>query len=77
MPRILAHRSDTARFPRSDVLGLPALSEGCHHAAAIAHLAARGALRGKVDTTLPLADAAEAHRRGEASEIDGKLVLIP
>ncbi|MFJ4989959.1 NADP-dependent oxidoreductase [Streptomyces sp. NPDC088732] len=44
---------------------------------AIAHLAARGALRAKVGTTLPLADAAEAHRRGEAGEIDGKLVLIP
>jgi NADPH:quinone reductase-like Zn-dependent oxidoreductase len=44
---------------------------------AIAQMAARGALRAKVDSTLPLAAAAQAHRRGETGQIDGKLVLIP
>lgn len=44
---------------------------------AIAEMAAKGTLRAKAGTTLPLADAAEAHRRDEAGSIDGKLVLIP
>ncbi|MER6525797.1 zinc-binding dehydrogenase [Streptomyces sp. NPDC001508] len=44
---------------------------------AIADTARSGALRAKVDTTLPLARAAEAHRRGETGRIDKKLVLIP
>ncbi|OKJ74769.1 NADP-dependent oxidoreductase [Streptomyces sp. CB02460] len=44
---------------------------------AIADMAATGALRVKVHSTLPLSSAAEAHRLGEAGGIDGKLVLIP
>ncbi|MCX0247337.1 NADP-dependent oxidoreductase [Streptomyces drozdowiczii] len=44
---------------------------------AIADMAATGALRVKVHSTLPLSSAAEAHRLGESGGIDGKLVLIP
>ncbi|MFK0100793.1 MULTISPECIES: NADP-dependent oxidoreductase [unclassified Streptomyces] len=44
---------------------------------AIADMAATGALRVKVHSTLPLSGAAEAHRLGESGGIDGKLVLIP
>jgi NADPH:quinone reductase-like Zn-dependent oxidoreductase len=42
----------------------------------LAH-AARGTLRPVVDTVLPLAEAAEAHRRLDAREVFGKLVLTP
>ncbi|MEO5707812.1 MAG: NAD(P)H-quinone oxidoreductase [Alteraurantiacibacter sp.] len=38
-------------------------------------LVADGALRPKVDSVLPLAQAAEAHRRMEAGEVIGKIVL--
>ena len=41
---------------------------------AIADMAATGALRAAVHSTLPLSSAAEAHRLGEAGKIDGKLV---
>ncbi|NED11844.1 NADP-dependent oxidoreductase [Streptomyces sp. SID9124] len=44
---------------------------------AVADMAATGALRVTVHSTLPLSSAAEAHRLGEAGKIDGKLVLIP
>ncbi|SEE43407.1 NADPH:quinone reductase [Streptomyces sp. 2131.1] len=44
---------------------------------AIADMAATGALRVKVHSTLPLSSAAEAHRLGESGGIHGKLVLIP
>lgn len=40
-------------------------------------LVASGALRPVVDSVLPLKDAAEAHRRMEASEHFGKIVLVP
>lgn len=40
-------------------------------------LAAAGRIRPAVDTELPLADAAEAHRRIEAREVTGKIVLVP
>ncbi|MEU6497077.1 zinc-binding dehydrogenase [Streptomyces sp. NPDC046984] len=44
---------------------------------AIADIAAAGALHAKIHSTVPLCQAAEAHRLGEAGKIDGKLVLIP
>ncbi|MFD4592818.1 NADP-dependent oxidoreductase [Streptomyces rubiginosohelvolus] len=44
---------------------------------AIADMAAAGTLRAKIHGTLPLSQAAEAHRLGENGKIDGKLVLIP
>ncbi|WP_431037718.1 NADP-dependent oxidoreductase [Streptomyces sp. P6-2-1] len=44
---------------------------------AIAGMAASGALRAQLHGTLPLSDAAEAHRLGEGGKIDGKLVLVP
>ena len=42
---------------------------------AIADLVERGLLRVAVEDVLPLAEAAEAHRRGEAGRTAGKLVL--
>jgi NADPH:quinone reductase-like Zn-dependent oxidoreductase len=38
---------------------------------------AEGRLRTRVAATLPLAEAAEAHRRAEAGGLRGKLVLVP
>jgi NADPH:quinone reductase-like Zn-dependent oxidoreductase len=38
---------------------------------------AAGRLRTRVAGTLPLADAAEAHRRVEAGHLRGKIVLVP
>jgi NADPH:quinone reductase len=38
---------------------------------------AEGRLRTRVAATLPLAEAAEAHRRAEAGGLHGKLVLVP
>jgi propanol-preferring alcohol dehydrogenase len=43
---------------------------------AVVKLAARGRLRWEVET-LPLAEAAEAHRRLAAGEVKGRLVLVP
>lgn len=40
-------------------------------------LFARGALKPVIDTVLPLADAAEAHRRMEHADLFGKIVLAP
>jgi NADPH:quinone reductase-like Zn-dependent oxidoreductase len=42
----------------------------------IADLARSGALRARIHDALPLSRAAEAHRMGEAGEIDGKVVLV-
>lgn len=42
----------------------------------IADMARSGALRAKIHDALPLSQAAEAHRLGEAGQIDGKLVLV-
>lgn len=42
----------------------------------IADMARSGALRAKIHDALPLSQAAEAHRLGEAGRIDGKLVLV-
>ncbi|MGH1554424.1 zinc-binding dehydrogenase [Streptomyces sp. L7] len=39
--------------------------------------AGSGALRVRVDTTFPLAEAAKAHEAGLAGHAPGKLVLIP
>ncbi|HEX6343531.1 NADP-dependent oxidoreductase [Umezawaea sp.] len=43
---------------------------------AIADLVERGALRPHVEATFPLAEAAEAHVRGETGRTAGKLVLV-
>ncbi|HEX4791542.1 MAG TPA: NADP-dependent oxidoreductase [Actinospica sp.] len=42
---------------------------------AIADLVERGALRVRIDSVFPLAEAAEAHRRGETNSASGKIVL--
>jgi NADPH:quinone reductase-like Zn-dependent oxidoreductase len=42
---------------------------------AIADLAGQGALRVQIDSVHPLADAAQAHRRGETNRASGKIVL--
>lgn len=42
----------------------------------IADMARSGALRAKIHDALPLSQAAEAHRLGEAGGINGKLVLV-
>lgn len=42
---------------------------------AIADLVAGGKLRVEVDSVFPLAEAAEAHRRGETNQATGKIVL--
>ncbi|MFI6822400.1 NADP-dependent oxidoreductase [Micromonospora sp. NPDC050187] len=42
---------------------------------AIADLVARGRLRALIDTTVPLAEAAQAHKRGETNSATGKVVL--
>jgi NADPH:quinone reductase-like Zn-dependent oxidoreductase len=39
-------------------------------------MARSGALRARIHDALPLSQAAEAHRLGEAGRIDGKLVLV-
>jgi NADPH:quinone reductase-like Zn-dependent oxidoreductase len=38
---------------------------------------AQGRLKTRVDRTLPLAEAAEAHRLNEAGGLRGKVVLVP
>jgi NADPH2:quinone reductase len=45
--------------------------------AELASLAAAGVLKVVVGAKLPLADAAEAHRRMEARQTTGKVVLLP
>jgi NADPH:quinone reductase-like Zn-dependent oxidoreductase len=42
---------------------------------AITDLVERGALRVQIDSVFPLAEAAEAHRRGETNRASGKIVL--
>jgi NADPH:quinone reductase-like Zn-dependent oxidoreductase len=42
---------------------------------AIVDLVERGALRVEIDSVFPLAEAAEAHRRGETNRANGKIVL--
>ncbi|WP_327044599.1 zinc-binding dehydrogenase [Microbispora sp. NBC_01189] len=55
----------------------PWLSRVLAARAEVLDLAARGGLRPQVDSVLPLADAAEAHRRIEARAAVGKVVLVP
>lgn len=45
--------------------------------AALFAMAAAGKLRPAIGLTLPLADAAEAHRRMNAGDVTGKVVLLP
>lgn len=47
------------------------------YAHAINDWLAKGALKGRVDRTLPLAQAAEAHRLVEQGKLFGKVVLVP
>jgi NADPH2:quinone reductase len=65
---------DPARRARQEVvlveLNRPALGD-------LIEAVARGDLRTRVAATLPLADAAEAHRRFEAGNVRGKIVLVP
>ncbi len=43
----------------------------------VLHLAEQGVLAPVIDQVLPLSEAAEAHRRLEAGEVFGKIVLVP
>jgi len=65
---------DPARRVRQEVVLVqvdrPALTE-------LFEAVARGQLRTRVAATLPLADAAEAHRRVAAGQLRGKIVLVP
>jgi NADPH2:quinone reductase len=47
------------------------------YAAQINRWLAKGALQAKIAATLPLSQAAEAHRMFETNELFGKLVLLP
>ena len=48
-----------------------------HRAGALFDWVARGELRVHIDTTFPLAEAAEAHRYLEARKTQGKVLLLP
>jgi NADPH:quinone reductase-like Zn-dependent oxidoreductase len=65
---------DPARGVRQEIvmvrLDRPALRE-------LVEAVAEGHLRNRVAATLPLAEAAEAHRRVEAGGLRGKVVLVP
>jgi NADPH:quinone reductase-like Zn-dependent oxidoreductase len=37
----------------------------------------RGLLKPVIDSTVPLREAAEAHRRMEAADLFGKIILVP
>lgn len=67
-PRVVLHQVE--RMVDQDVAGFRA------DVAELAGLLARGEIKPEV-TTLPLAEAAEAHRRLENRAVAGKLVLIP
>jgi len=75
----LASPADDALRPRAAALGVHAgfmLVEPDHAAlTAIAGLVAAGRLRPRIETVLPLSQAAEAHRLGETGRTTGKIVL--
>ena len=62
-------------FKNLSILGSTMGSRGELHE--ILRLVERGLLRPVVDSVLPLADVAEGHRRLEAREVFGKVVLVP
>lgn len=68
-------------FPRlADELGVRAVrmlvDASRHNLDSVAELVAQGALEPTVSEVFPLAQAAEAHRRGETGRTTGKMVLV-
>jgi NADPH2:quinone reductase len=51
--------------------------EVAERAAAVFELIRAGKLQVRIDRTLPLAEAAEAHRQLESRNVIGKVLLIP
>lgn len=73
-PKVEAHLN-LIFFRNLSLLGSTMGSRGDLHR--LLELLARGRLAPIVDSILPLSDVAEAHRRLEAREVFGKIVLVP
>ncbi|MEV4165221.1 zinc-binding dehydrogenase [Nonomuraea dietziae] len=74
---VFSHRASTEAAAKERRLRLAYLTVEADHAGmmAITALVDKGRLRAEIDHVLPLAQAAEAHRRGETRRTTGKIVL--